>query len=561
MDALLSNLDGELADAVSVVEESKPETLAPIAVEAAPIVKLTNLVLRDAVVQRASDIHIEPGEGYGVVRFRIDGVMRQHMQLQMSTLARVASRVKVLSRLDIADRMRPQDGRARLQIDGKLIDLRISTVPVRDAEKVVIRVLRPDGSNTLDDAGIAPTELARLRQLLGFREGIVLVTGPTGSGKTTTMYAALRELAAGDINIMTVEDPVEYQLPRISQIQADTKRGVTFASALRAILRQDPDVIFVGEIRDIETAEIAVQAAMTGHLVLATLHTNDAMSAVARLNDLGLERSALAATIRGSLAQRLTRRVCAECAQTIDGKLVAVGCARCANTGYYGRLPIHEVAVFTAEMSEMVAEGASASALQAAAVRAGMRTLRITAMERVALGQTTTTEIERVIGEAPHHQPSAPAAPVEPRASSATAAPRVTATTTTAAVAAATQAILVVDDDPIQRLLVRTTLERSGYRVSEATDGALALARLVGGEECSLLLTDLNMTEMDGDALIRQLRLNPRTAALPIVVLTGSAQDDRESELIEIGADDYIKKPVDPPRLLARVRAALRRVA
>jgi CheY-like chemotaxis protein len=367
------------------------------------------------------------------------------------------------------------------------------------------------------------------------------------------MYAALRELATRDVNIMTVEDPVKYQLPKVSQIQADPKRGVTFASALRAILRQDPDVIFVGEIRDVETAEIAVQAAMTGHLVLATLHTNDAVSAVARLLDLGLDRAALAATIRGSLAQRLVRRVCPDCAQPVaDGDFTdeearisaaagvhptvrAFGCINCANTGYFGRLPINEVAVFTPAITEQVALGAPAAALQRAVVAGGMRTLRTAAAERVTEGQTTLAEFERVVGDVGSNEP-------------------ITAPTLQ-------PAIMIVDDDAVQRLLVKTTLEKSGYRVSEATDGKAAYERISAGEECALVLTDLHMTEMDGDALIIKLRAEPRTASLPIVVLTGSAQEDRESQLIEIGADDYIRKPVDPPRLLARVRAALRRAS
>jgi len=551
----LSQLDNDLTDAVRVIEETKPEAVAANDVESAPVVKLTNLILRDAVLQRASDIHIEPGEGGGAVRFRVDGVMRQYMQLPMAALNRVVSRIKVISKLDIADRMRPQDGRTRLQIEGRTVDVRVSTVPIRDSEKVVMRVLRPDSGGVLEDAGLAGPEVIRLRQLLRCRDGIVLVTGPTGSGKTTTMYGALRELATGDVNIMTVEDPVEYELSKISQMQIDPKRGVTFASALRAILRQDPDVIFVGEIRDLETAEIAVQAAMTGHLVLATLHTNDAVSAVARLVDLGLDRAAIAATVRGSLAQRLVRKLCGECAQHIgtaltpeEARLSAafsvkpmmrpMGCGRCGNTGYYGRLPVDEVAVFTPAMLEQVAQGASTQALQKLAIANGMRTLRTTAAERVALGQTSLSELERVVGDVAPGE-------VAPAEKPADAGP----------------AILVVDDDPVQRLLVATTLERNGFRVTQAEDGAVALEHLAGGAECALLLTDLHMPKLDGDELVRRVRANKHTATLPIVVLTGSSEADRESELIDIGADDYIRKPVDPPRLLARVRAALRRAS
>jgi type IV pilus assembly protein PilB len=548
MDTALSNLDAELTDAVRVLADATPDVVGAHEIETAPVVRLTNLVLRDAVLQRASDVHIEPGTGTGVVRFRIDGVMRQHMQLPTQALNRVVSRIKVLGKMDIADRMRPQDGRTRIQVDNNVVDLRISTVPIRDAEKVVIRVLRPDSNKSLEDVGIAPNELVRLRKALGYRDGIVLVTGPTGSGKTTTLYAALRELANGDVNIMTVEDPVEYELERISQIQVETKRGVTFASALRAILRQDPDVIFVGEIRDLETAEIAVQAAMTGHLVLASLHTNDAVSAVARLLDLGLDRAAVSASLRGSLAQRLVRRICQECAKPIGAELTdeetrlstafgvrpisrATGCTRCSNTGYFGRIPINEVALFTPAIVEQLVQGASTMVLQRLAVAGGMRTLRSSAIERVAAGETTLSEIERVIGDAGSPEPSAETQPT----------------------------IFIAEDDPVQRLLVSTSLEKGGFRVAQASDGTEALRRISEGEECALLLTDLHMGEMNGDVLIRRLRENPKTAGLPIVVLTGSEEAEREAELIDAGADDYIRKPVDAARLLSRVRAALRR--
>ena len=258
---LLAAADSTLADAVRVVEDMEPEVVEQGDVESAPLVKLANLILSDAVVQRASDIHIEPGGTKGgVVRFRIDGVMRQHMVLPSAAVNRIVSRIKVLGKLDIADRMRPQDGRARIQVLNKAYDLRISTVPTRDAEKAVIRILRPDTAKTLNDVGLQGHERQRIRQLMGQRDGIVVVTGPTGSGKTTTLYAALSDVATSEVNVMTVEDPIEYELAGVTQIQVEPKRNVTFASALRSILRQDPDVIFVGEIRDAETAEVAAQA-------------------------------------------------------------------------------------------------------------------------------------------------------------------------------------------------------------------------------------------------------------------------------------------------------------
>ena len=413
------------ADAVRLVEETHPEEVSQRDVDSAPIVKLTNLLLSDAVMQGASDIHVEPGAARGgMVRFRIDGVMRQYMELPPSAVTRIVSRIKVLAKLDIADRMRPQDGRARIQVADKSYDLRISTVPTQEAEKAVIRILRSDTLRSLDEMRLTPPELLRMRQLLSFREGMVVVTGPTGSGKTTTLYAAVREIANGEVNVMTVEDPVEYQFAGITQIQVDVKKGMTFASALRSVLRQDPDVILVGEIRDAETAKIAAQAAMTGHLVLATLHTNDAMSTVSRLTELGLDRATIAAVLRGAVAQRLVRRVCPECAQPVTAPLFvdeqrladhygqepvvrAVGCRRCAGSGYSGRIPVVEVALLTPTLSEHITDGASAVTLQRVAGEQGMWPMRSVAIERVASGETTLQEVDRVLGEMPVEDPAA----------------------------------------------------------------------------------------------------------------------------------------------------------
>src|SRR5690606_24711325 len=363
VDALLGGLTDDVSeDAVRLVEELGPESISQDDVTATPVVKLTNLIIRDGIGQGASDIHIEPGRRVGAVRYRVDGVLRKHMDLPMSALNRVISRIKVLSKLDIADRLRPQDGKSRVQVRGRAYDLRVSTIPAGGAEKCVIRVLDSSATLSLDDLEIPKKELERLRTLLAFRDGIVVVTGPTGSGKTTTLYGALRELADGKVNIMTVEDPIEYELAGVTQTQVQTKQGMTFAGALRAMLRQDPDVILIGEIRDKETAITAAQAAMTGHLVLTTVHANDAVSTVARLADLGLQFSTISQTLRGSAAQRLLRRVCPACAETVRGQLTpdeqrlterhgmepvvrAVGCPECGFTGYRGRLPVNEVLV------------------------------------------------------------------------------------------------------------------------------------------------------------------------------------------------------------------------
>jgi type II secretory ATPase GspE/PulE/Tfp pilus assembly ATPase PilB-like protein/ActR/RegA family two-component response regulator len=537
IERLLSSVDERIADSVHVVQAAEAAKVTTSEVEAEPVVKLTNLVLRDAVTSGASDIHIEPGPKGGVVRFRIDGIMRVHLELPVATLNRIVSRIKVLSKLDIADRLRPQDGRTRIEVDRKAYDLRVSTVPTRDAEKAVIRVLRPDTTSDLAGCNITRLELNRIRRLIAQRDGIVIVTGPTGSGKTTTLYSAIKELADGDINLMTVEDPIEYELPGITQMQVEAKREVTFPSALRAILRQDPDVILIGEIRDKETAMIAAQAALTGHLVLATLHTNDAIGAVARLTDLGLDRATIASALRGVIAQRLVRSVCRAC----GGNAVAAGdaaCTTCGGTGYKGRVPVHEVALVTPDLAEAINAGASAGALTQIAKTHGMRLMREVVATRVAAGETTTEEADRVFGELGDDTP-AESQPSEH----------------------ATTKVLVVDDDPVMRHTISALLTGIGFEAECVEDGEVALARVAQGGTWDLILTDLDMPKVGGEALIASLRRTGRTAATPIIVLTGSSSDATEISAMDAGADDYVRKPVEPARFLARVRATLRRAA
>ena len=405
---------------VKVIEEDEPAQEPMIELDdesdAGPIVKLTNMILEDAVTKSASDIHLQPLPTGGVIRLRIDGVLRSGLTVPLPVLGRVISRIKIISRLDISDKMRPQDGRARIQIAGHKYDLRVSTVPVRGGEKAVIRILDPHKSGALDESGLPAREVERLRRVLRNRDGILVVTGPTGSGKTTTMYAALREIATEDVNIMTVEDPVEYELSGLTQIQVDVKQGITFQSALKAILRQDPDVIFVGEIRDLATAETAAQASLTGHLVLATVHANDAVGSVRRFLDLGLDAATISETLRGALAQRLLRTLCLDCAQPVEGDLEPeemalaqrfgvrpimrpVGCDECGQSGYRGRRPVVEMILPSQELLRMVAAEASHMDLVARAREDGMRTMLEGALDLVAEGLTTLSEVERVIGE------------------------------------------------------------------------------------------------------------------------------------------------------------------
>jgi type II secretory ATPase GspE/PulE/Tfp pilus assembly ATPase PilB-like protein/8-oxo-dGTP pyrophosphatase MutT (NUDIX family) len=377
-----------------------PETYSqesPLQEDAQSISPLVDDLLGAGITARASDIHIEPEEEGIVVRHRVDGVMRIARKLPKSLAAAIASRIKIISGLDIADRLRPQDGRARVAVDGVAVDLRISSLPAAHGEKIVIRVL--DGRTavrTLEAIGFAPDELERIERLLQSREGLLLVTGPTGSGKTTTLYAALRRLKQRGVNIVTVEDPIEYRLPGIVQVQVRERAGLTFAAALRSIMRQDPDVLLIGEIRDRETAEIAIQASLTGHLVLSTLHTNDAASAVTRLIDIGVAPYKIATAVKGVLAQRLLRRVCAKC-----GPARAIGCAQCGGSGYHGRLAIVEVLIATPEFERRVAAGEPAERIGVIARQYGMRSLWQSGLARVRVGDTSREELLRVAAPDP----------------------------------------------------------------------------------------------------------------------------------------------------------------
>jgi len=568
--SMVRDVEGDL---IALAEqEQAPEPVSEAETSAEPLVRLTNIILQEAIAQGASDIHIQPTAAGAVVRYRVDGVLRTAMQLPSSLLAKVVSRIKIMGRLDIADRIRPQDGRARLVKQGQRFDLRISTVPTRNAEKVVIRILDPEKAGNLDDTGIAPGEVARIRRGLAQRDGIFVVSGPTGSGKTSTLYAALREISTEGVNIMTVEDPVEYELSGLTQIQVEPKQGVTFASALRAILRQDPDVIFVGEIRDGETAGIAAQASLTGHLVLATLHTNDAVGVIRRFVDLGLDATTLMTTIRGALAQRLIRKVCRACAvqaappltpaeQTLADRygtapvIRAIGCDRCGGTGYHGRKPVTEFMTLTPELARLVSQGAAPLDLTKQARADGMRTLLESALDLMRAGETTLEEVDRVIGETERDAEDGSTARV-PRLSLATQEKLIEA-----AEAKAGPHVLLVDDDAVNRTLARALLEKEHYRVSEATDGSEALVHLARGVDLDLMVLDLDMPTLGGREVLKAVRGSVKTAGLPVVVLTGSSAPELEIELMEQGADDYIRKPLDPPRFIARVKATLRRAS
>ncbi|MCC2595592.1 type II secretion system ATPase GspE [Pusillimonas sp. MFBS29] len=366
----------------------------------APVIRMINALFTQAVRDGASDIHLEVFETHSVVRYRVDGTLRDIVNPRRALHNALVSRIKIMASLDIAEKRLPQDGRIALRVGGRPIDVRVSTLPTGHGERAVLRLLDKEaGRLELERLGMDTPVLARLDALIRQPHGIVLVTGPTGSGKSTTLYAALGRLDAGTTNILTVEDPIEYDLPGIGQTQVNSRIELSFATALRAILRQDPDVIMIGEIRDLETAQIAVQASLTGHLVLATLHTNDAVSAVTRLTDMGVEPFLLASTLQGVLAQRLIRKLCPHCKSVHpDGTSAwhAGGCERCSHTGYMGRTGVHELFVLDDSTRALIHEDAGEQTLRRAAQQAGMRSLRQDGERWVQQGVTTREEMARV---------------------------------------------------------------------------------------------------------------------------------------------------------------------
>ncbi len=371
------------------------------AADDAPIIRMLNALLTQAAKDGASDIHIEPYERSSAVRFRVDGTLREVVQPNRALHAALISRLKIMAELDIAEKRLPQDGRISLRIGGRAVDVRVSTRPSAHGERAVLRLLdKGEARFSLESLGMSGDTLSRFHRLIAQPHGIVLVTGPTGSGKTTTLYAALARVDTASTNVLTVEDPVEYELPGIGQTQVNPKIDLTFAKALRAILRQDPDVIMIGEIRDYETAQIAIQASLTGHLVLATLHTNDAPSAVTRLTDMGVEPFLLSSSLLGVLAQRLVRKLCPACRrQDEGGRWHPVGCTACGMTGYKGRTGVYELMVADDAVRARIHNRAAESELIAVAHAGGLRPMRDDGDRLVAEGVTSPEEVLRVTRE------------------------------------------------------------------------------------------------------------------------------------------------------------------
>jgi type II secretory ATPase GspE/PulE/Tfp pilus assembly ATPase PilB-like protein/CheY-like chemotaxis protein len=556
-----------------------------------PVVRLVDMIISEGILSRASDIHVEPEEGGVAVRYRIDGVLRQVMKIPRQAGLPLISRIKIMSSLDIADRLRPQDGRARVAVNGQPIDLRVSTLPAQLGEKVVIRILDSRATvKSLDTLGLNPGEAEAIKRLLENHEGILLVTGPTGSGKTTTLYSAINQIKSEGVNIVTVEDPVEYRMQGIVQVQVQEKAGLTFAAALRSILRQDPNVVLVGEIRDKETAQIAVQASLTGHLVLSTLHTNDAANAVTRLVDIGVESYKIAASLRGVVAQRLMRKLCLTCKEVWmeapperlrrwipKGTPLyrAAGCPDCAMTGYRGRFSILEILTMTPELERLIAAGEAANRIAEAAQRGGMKSLWDSGLAHVARGESTLDELTRVVDIPDEPEaPSPPAkrasrtdgvhitVPAEPAAPVSTVFDLLEESAPPARRSGAhgqpASKVLLVDDEDSLRKVMRDLLERDGYDVTEARDGVQALDQVdrVGPD---IIVLDLNLPGLDGYGVLSHLRSRPATANIPVIVLTAKGDEDNEVRVFELGADDFLTKPFRARALSARLEAVLGR--
>jgi type II secretory ATPase GspE/PulE/Tfp pilus assembly ATPase PilB-like protein/CheY-like chemotaxis protein len=601
LDKLLEGMEG--ADLVQLADQAQPEELTVSEEEASqrPVVRLVDLIISEGILSRASDIHIEPEEGGVAVRYRIDGVLRQVMKIPRQAGLPLISRIKIMSALDIADRLRPQDGRARVAVNGQPIDLRVSTLPAALGEKVVIRILDSRATvKSLESLGFNPGETEAINALLENHEGVVLVTGPTGSGKTTTLYSMINQIKTEGVNIVTVEDPVEYRMQGIVQVQVQEKAGLTFSAALRSILRQDPNVILVGEIRDKETAQIAVQASLTGHLVLSTLHTNDAANAVTRLVDIGVEAYKIAAALRGVIAQRLMRKLCPTCKEVWmeapaeklrrwvpKGTPLyrAAGCPDCAMTGYRGRFSIIEVLTVSAEVERRVAAGEPADRIADAARRGGMKSLWDSGLAHVLRGESTLDELMRVV-DVPTEDDRVPAAPAAApptgRRSGAADPLRFTSAPGTGTVAPepvsthfdlleepapprasgphgqAAWKVLLVDDEDSLRKVMKDLLERDGYVVTEARDGVQALDQVdrVGPD---IIVLDLNLPGLDGYGVLSHLRSRPATASIPVIVLTAKGDEDNEVRVFELGADDFLTKPFRARALSARLEAVLGR--
>jgi len=542
--------------------------------EGSPIIKLVNGIIVKAMQIGSSDIHIEAADGKSLVRMRVDGRLRSVMSFPHKAHPMLVSRIKIMSKLDISNTRTPQDGRTRVKFMNKSFDMRVSTLPSMHGEKIVMRILDKSGlSLSLDVLAFEKKADQRIRDAIARPTGAVLVTGPTGSGKTTTLYSFLHHINDEETNIVTVEDPVEFQIKGLNQVQVNSKAGMTFAAALRSILRQDPDVVMVGEIRDEETAHIALHAAQTGHLVMSTLHTNDAPSTVSRLVEMGTDPVALSSCLNIIVAQRLARRLCPRCKKktTPTPEMIAkydmpedleiyepVGCDKCLNIGYKGRCGVHETLYVNDRVRQAIARAVSDQELMQVCREEGMYALFEDGMNKVLQGVTSVAEVTRLsiapedfsfqdridsdgnlmsLGQANEARDQGQLSPKEDTKRNT---------------------VLLIDDSKSIRSLVGFILKSEGFEIAEAEDGRKGLDLLKQAlPQVALVIVDYDMPNMNGPEFVQEVRRQSKYDDVPVVMLTSRHDEDDEVLGLDSGADDYIIKPVEPMKLQARVRKIL----
>ena len=532
------------------------------------VIKLVNRIFASSIQQGASDIHITPESAKLVVRIRVDGILRDFLEVPQNLVSPLIARIKILCGMDITERRQPQDARLRLKTNSGQRDLRISTVPTAYAEDIVIRVLSSDlGNISLDTLGMPEEIRGRFCDMLKTSSKVHLVTGPTGSGKTSTLYAGLLFLHDGKTRIITIEDPIEYRIPGVSQIQVNSKIDMTFAKALRSVLRQDPDIVLVGEIRDSETAITATQVAQTGHLVLSTLHTNNAIAAITRLRDLGIKSFLISSSLGSVTAQRLVRRLCTSClvdatpeevsrAEKMklktDKLKTSKGCEKCSDTGFTGRMGIFSFLEITHEIAQAIHDDVSEDGIETLARRHGYISLEEAGLQLVEEGMTTFDELERSVGPLSRLDQSR-----VPRLHFDTAKNNVPEKAKGGAIQK--RKLLLVDDDVDLRSLYAHILELQMFDVKQAVDGLMALDA-VYNDPPDVIVLDIMMPKMNGFEVVERLRSDTKTRNIPILMLTASTSDDAELDLIKKGADDFVSKTSRAEIIVARVNRLVNRI-
>lgn len=562
LEHILNQVETDLAR-VRVEDAPKQEQgLFADDLDSAPVIRLVNKILWESVEKGASDIHITPEQDRVLVRIRVDGIMRELLTIPSNLNKPVISRLKLLSGMDIAEKRKPQDGRMRIKTPLSTKDLRVSTVPTMYGENLVARILSSELRRLeFENLGMNQRVEKALREALNSTSRVVLVTGPTGSGKTSTLYAGLLTLNDGTRNIITIEDPIEYKISGITQIQVNHKVGITFADGLRSILRQDPDVVMLGEIRDLETAEVAMQAAQTGHLVLSTVHTNTAAGAVTRLRDLGLKSFLMASSLGALVAQRLVRALCTHCAVPAceevmmrcrelgvptEHILQAKGCRECSDTGYMGRTGVYSYLDISDDVREAIRTEQSERELERLARNSLFLSLEEAALEHVASGLTSLEEVERVIG------------PIHASTTRHMASGAKSSTTDENGSVHGRRKLLIVDDSEDFSGILQLILQNEFFDVATAKDGIEGLERIYEWKP-DIVICDQMMPRMSGYQLLQKLRADSRIRKTPVLMLTAADSEESELQLIAGGADDFVSKSSDKKVLVARINRLMQR--